>query len=154
MTIFIRKIMVGCFCINFIILMYLLFLSSYRQSVYGTLAYNVIPFKSISDYIMHFNGFGWRLLTDNFFGNIFAFVPFGFFIAYFIEKQFLKVVGLSFFFSFAIEVTQVLIRAGAFDVDDIVLNTTGGVIGFLIFSSISRLLTDWKVKHEYRRKTY
>ena len=38
-----------------------------------------------------------------------------------------------------IEVTQLLTRVGSFDVDDIILNTLGGVLGNGIFSACNHL---------------
>ena len=35
--------------------------------------------------------------------------------------------------SLGVEVMQLLTKVGSFDVDDILLNTVGGVIGFLIY---------------------
>ncbi|MBM6617378.1 VanZ family protein [Bacillus suaedaesalsae] len=115
------------------LLFYLLFFSAYRNNVKGIIAYNVIPFDSIKNYINHYDGFRISRLTDNFFGNIAAFLPFGFLIPLLFERNNIYLIFLySFLFSFIIEITQISFRVGAFDVDDMFLNTIGGLIGYVL----------------------
>ena len=38
-----------------------------------------------------------------------------------------------------VEVTQLITRVGCFDVDDIILNTVGGVLGYGMFALCNRL---------------
>lgn len=119
------------------VLFYLLFFSAYRNDVQGMIAYNVIPFDSIQNYMNHYDGFRLSRLTDNVFGNIAAFVPFGFLSPILFHKLKISyVVTISFFFSLVIESSQILLRVGAFDVDDILLNTIGGGIGYLLLKLI------------------
>lgn len=40
----------------------------------------------------------------------------------------------SFGLCFGVEIFQLVTRVGSFDVDDILLNTLGGVLGYIIFS--------------------
>ena len=54
-------------------------------------------------------------------------------------RSFWKILLLSFELSGMIEVTQLLTRVGSFDVDDIILNTLGGVLGYGIFSACNHL---------------
>jgi glycopeptide antibiotics resistance protein len=46
---------------------------------------------------------------------------------------FFSAVFLSMFFSVSIEVIQLIFMVGIFDVDDILMNTAGGLIGYLFF---------------------
>lgn len=89
---------------------------------------NFIPFKEMFRY-----KFGSRLFLRNVVGNVLMFLPYGFFLHYFIRKCNAK---LSFFLitilSFTIEITQLCIGR-VFDVDDIVLNILGGMIGYYLF---------------------
>jgi glycopeptide antibiotics resistance protein len=128
------KVIVLFFFLCYIsLLFYLLFFSAYRINVQGTIAYNILPFRTINAYIYHFEGFKFSMVTDNFFGNIAAFLPLGFLLPLLIKKlSLLKVISLSFFFSFLIEITQFLFRVGALDVDDMILNSLGGGIGYLL----------------------
>lgn len=121
-----------CFLSYFSLLLYLLFFSGYRQSVEGEIAYNLVPFRTIGAYFRSFDGF---TLTDPFIGNILAFLPFGFFlpILWRMVDSVYKAVLWAFFLSLSVEGSQFLFRVGAFDVDDLLLNTLGGGLGFGLF---------------------
>ncbi|OCA90584.1 hypothetical protein A8F94_01495 [Bacillus sp. FJAT-27225] len=113
------------------ILFYLLFFSAYRNGVRGELNYNVIPFATIAGY---FKGFQRMSPTDQFAGNILAFIPFGVFLSFLLQKwaNTLRIAALSFSLSMLAELAQITFRIGAFDVDDLLLNTLGGIIGYLL----------------------
>lgn len=126
-----RLLIQVCFLAYLFLLFYLLFFSQYRQSVEGLLTYNLIPFKTIIGYFAHFAGLS---ITDQFVGNVLAFVPFGFLSPLIVPRlwDFRIIVGSTVLFSFLIEAAQLLFRVGAFDVDDLILNTLGGGIGFFL----------------------
>ena len=99
---------------------------------------NLTLFKTIRMYIRYYdqlNGF------DNLFGNIFAFMPLGVLIPLsFPEMERLFEILLhSFWLSLCIELFQLVSHFGAFDVDDILLNTLGGVLGFVVYLLFHRL---------------
>ena len=77
---------------------------------------NFIPFKEIFRYQI-----GSRLFIKNIVGNILLFLPYGYFAL------------LTIIVSFTIETVQLKIGR-TFDVDDIILNTCGGIIGGFIYS--------------------
>lgn len=87
---------------------------------------NFIPFKEILRYNMTS-----RLFFKNVVGNMLMFLPFGFFISYYLKntKPFLTLF-LTIVASVSIEVVQMSIGR-VFDVDDIILNVCGGMIGYL-----------------------
>lgn len=129
----IKKLLLSiCFVSYFVFLLYLLFFSAYRQSVEGEIAYNLIPFRTIAAYFHSFDGFS---LTDQFVGNMLAFVPFGYFLPYLFKglNSFHRVLLWSLVLTLSVEVSQFLFRVGAFDVDDLLLNTIGGELGYLLF---------------------
>ena len=68
-------------------------------------------------------------------GNILAFMPLGFFspILFRRKRYFIIVVFISGFVSLTVEILQYSLVVGNFDVDDIILNTLGGFIGYIIF---------------------
>ncbi|GIP28044.1 hypothetical protein J23TS9_31740 [Paenibacillus sp. J23TS9] len=69
----------------------------------------------------------------NFFGNIAAFMPLGFLLPLvcgFRSMPALKVLLISFGVSLALETAQLLLFIGTFDVDDLIMNTAGGVLGY------------------------
>ncbi|MGX7419543.1 VanZ family protein [Carnobacterium gallinarum] len=71
----------------------------------------------------------------NLYGNIFWFIPMGFCIAYLSEKHhpFIKTVVIGMFASLLIESLQFLFQTGVADIDDVIFNTLGGVVGFLCY---------------------
>lgn len=69
-----------------------------------------------------------------FFGNIGWFAPWGFMLSLLAKRKNLwltVLTGLG--FSFLIEITQYIFRKGFFEIDDLILNTLGAVIGYGIF---------------------
>ena len=95
---------------------------------------NLVPFKEILRYKL-----GSRLFFKNVIGNIVLFIPYGLFASMYtkIEKPF-HAVCLVLFASVIVEVTQAMIGR-VFDIDDIILNVTGGIIGFGIYSLVSTI---------------
>lgn len=92
---------------------------------------NFIPFKEMLRY---------RLFSDLFFknvmGNLIMFMPYGFFVSYFLKLEHKKtIVYLSLLTSCTIEFTQLIIGR-VFDVDDILLNVIGGVLGYFLFRMV------------------
>ncbi|PLT29587.1 VanZ family protein [Peribacillus deserti] len=118
----------------FVVLFYLLFLSGYRQSVQGTLDYNLVPFRSISRDFNAIDSIHIGLLTNNLVGNILAFIPFGFLAPLLWRKihNWVRLFLFSFLITFLIEVLQLLFRIGSFDVDDMILNVLGSLFGFFL----------------------
>ena len=92
---------------------------------------NFIPFKEILRY-----NISSRLFIKNVLGNMIMFLPFGFFVSYFLksEKIYMPVV-LTIIASLSIELVQLAIGR-VFDVDDIILNLLGGIMGYFIYSVI------------------
>ena len=65
------------------------------------------------------------------------FIPYGFFTSYYLNlKKPLSAFLLVLLVSLSIETTQLLIGR-VFDIDDIILNTIGGMIGYLIYKLIN-----------------
>ena len=68
------------------------------------------------------------------FGNVIIFMPFGFFLPMASKyRSFFAAVFYSFTLSLCVETFQLLTKVGSFDVDDLLLNTIGGVAGYIIF---------------------
>lgn len=89
---------------------------------------NFIPFKEIMRYKIFSAGF-----MKNVVGNMLLFLPYGYFVGrYFSGKSKLLSIFLITLASVAIEYTQLSIGR-VFDVDDIILNVTGGTIGYFLF---------------------
>ncbi len=89
---------------------------------------NFTPFKEIFRY-----DFGSGLFFRNVVGNMIMFVPYGFFVGYVLKNNQTKVIVLiTLITSITIETTQLVIGR-VFDIDDILLNLIGGLIGFYLF---------------------
>ena len=121
----------------FILYMWLLFYLVLFSAEFGREAsvrnYNLVPFSTISRYVNYRQVFGERNYITNIYGNILAFAPFGYFLFRFQKKKhILSGLVLPFLLSGIIEISQYVLRVGSFDVDDMILNTLGGFIVYLI----------------------
>lgn len=95
---------------------------------------NFIPFREMFRYEL-----GSKLFYKNVIGNTLMFVPFGFFVSYFLKlKKVYSIILMTLLTSTTIEVTQLLIGR-VFDIDDILLNLFGSFIGFLIYYIIYKV---------------
>lgn len=87
---------------------------------------NLIPFRSISPYL--------RNITEpyafkNIIANILVFIPLGFFVSNKNSKNVFKALIICLGVILSIECIQLLFKIGFFDVDDIILNFIGSLIG-------------------------
>lgn len=71
-------------------------------------------------------------------GNIAWFVPFGFYLAFFREVPLRRVILCGFLLSLFIEVMQFVLGTGVSEVDDLLLNTLGSLLGGLIALCVSK----------------
>lgn len=95
---------------------------------------NLIPFKEILRYPVGSINFYRQVI-----GNIVLFIPFGFFASYYTKTNRLGTIAfITFLVSLTIEVVQKYIGR-SFDVDDIILNVVGGILGFLIFVALDAI---------------
>ena len=99
---------------------------------------NLVPFRTIygSLYSIIHRTIPYLIPHDiiSLLGNFALFIPFGLFIPRLFERyrRFVKFILLAFAILISIETFQVLTLRGSFDVDDIILNLAGAVIGFFI----------------------
>ena len=98
-------------------------------------SYNLTLFKEIRRFLLYRNILGWRAVFLNIFGNVLAFMPFGFFlpVIWVRTRHWYITVLLSFAMSLLVETMQLVGKVGSFDVDDLLLNTIGGFAGYIIF---------------------
>ncbi|MEG0826630.1 MAG: VanZ family protein [Bacilli bacterium] len=95
---------------------------------------NFVPFKEMFRYEI-----GSRLFFKNVVGNILMFIPYGFFTSYIIKaKKKSFVLLLILIASITVETTQFWIGR-VFDIDDILLNLLGGIVGYLIYRVLFNL---------------
>lgn len=116
------------FLLTFICYVMCLFYAVTYQDVSGIGTINLTPFKEMLRY-----EFGSRLFIRNVVGNMLMFMPYGFFVSYFLkEKRTLVILFLTFLVSCTIEYIQLKIGR-VFDIDDILLNLIGGMIGSFLY---------------------
>ena len=105
---------------------------------------NFMPFREILRY-----DYGTLSFYKQVFGNILLFIPLGYFATSYCRIKNLGVITIvSLLSSSVIEVVQNFIGR-SFDIDDIILNVVGGIIGFLLYrglSSIKKHLPDFLQK--------
>lgn len=96
---------------------------------------NFIPFKEMTRY-----NFSSVLFFRNVIGNIILFIPFGYLITDMIYEKANKInILITAFLTFITSLTTEIIQMNigrSFDIDDIILNFIGGVIGYIIFKLI------------------
>lgn len=137
------------FIIYLLVLCYLLFFSeTYGRTTDSGYRYNLKFFKEIRRFWDNRETLGMYIVLVNLLGNIVAFVPFGFFLPMLcrVGKNMVVCVLGSALFSLAVESIQLFTKVGAFDVDDIFLNTIGGLAGFLVYRFIWKPLVKNKEK--------
>ncbi len=73
--------------------------------------------------------------------NVLLFIPYGFLCPWAFKslRRFLRCGAMGFFTSLGIELLQLATQRGFFQIDDILTNTLGAVVGYLFFGVISTL---------------
>lgn len=101
-----------------------------------TYHYNLILFKEIKRFIVYRQQLGMFAVTANLLGNVLIFLPFGMLVPFLTKrfKKFWSVVLLTFELSVLVELVQLVTKVGSCDVDDILLNTIGGMLGFVCYA--------------------
>ena len=123
------------FVVYILFLLYFLIFSDWygRSGVMENYHYNLTPFYEIKRFWNYREKLGiWSIV--NLIGNILVFVPFGFFKSVASKKRnFFGTALDGAFLSLAVEAFQLLSKVGRFDVDDLILNTSGAILGYFIF---------------------
>lgn len=120
--------------LTFVLYILCLFQVVTAQDINTVSGNNFIPFKEIFRY-----SFGDHLFVKNIIGNVIMFVPYGFFATLYadLKKPFSAFILVA-LASISIECTQLMIGR-IFDVDDILLNVVGGMLGFFFYRSLDKL---------------
>ena len=131
------------FIVYMVFLMYFLFFAEIMGRTYidRDYHYNLTPFREIRRFIVYR-----RTL-----GNVLAFVPFGMILPMLTPKcrNFFHIVLLGVDFSLFVETIQLISKVGSFDVDDLILNTLGAALGYLVYRLIRRY---FRRKHDDRKE--
>ncbi|KKM09445.1 hypothetical protein SY88_18925 [Clostridiales bacterium PH28_bin88] len=128
------------FSVYGLLLVKVLFLGPYR---FGPGRYNLAPFNSLVYYIKSYNDMNIDTWFLNLFGNVIMFMPLGFLLPLLLTKmaKWRQILYASILTSSILEILQFGLGKGSLDVDDILLNTVGGVIGYSIFLMGAKIYT-------------
>ena len=126
-----------CFLAYLLFLSYLLFYSvGFDRVEHEDYRYNLTLLQEI----MRYYNFGmrtgsWNLFVLNVIGNIVVFMPIGMFLPSLFSRcrNIIFTTLLSLEISLCVEVIQLVTKVGSFDVDDLLLNTIGGICGYIVY---------------------
>jgi glycopeptide antibiotics resistance protein len=133
----IYKVSLAIFIAYICLMLWEVFIGPYR-SFSGSRRYNLYPFKTIIDFYTNEDKYGFSAVFINLIANVITFIPLGFFLPLHVYRLHnLKRALLSYIsIIVSIEIMQYALNVGVLDVDDIILNITGSILGYLIFKVI------------------
>ncbi|MEK4697441.1 VanZ family protein [Bacillus sp. FSL M8-0063] len=101
------------------------------HSIHGGLI-NLVPFRSTIRYLTEFDSYNLDIVLMNTLGNVIIFIPFGFLLPLLFKQIYNVKMASKIFIKFIllIESLQLLTFTGVFDIDDIILNMLGALIGY------------------------
>jgi glycopeptide antibiotics resistance protein len=106
---------------------------------------NYIPFKTILPYLLGDNGF--LIGALNIGGNIAFLIPIGLLLPFvFAQIEWKKSLAVAVLSGMSIELTQVLLHIGIFDIDDVILNGLGVMVGYWMYILFQNIMSS-----SYRR---
>ncbi len=128
-------LLAACSCI----VLYATIISAWGQDAFHPVQHhlNLLPLRMLDE--------SGGMLTDKMvvqiFANIIMFIPCGFLLPSVFSRMrsFGRTALMIFFASFSIEFLQYFLGAAA-DIDDVILNLLGGILGYVLFAGVSRYL--------------
>ena len=101
---------------------------------------NIIPFATIINYIsgLIFKDININIVVINLATNLLLFAPMGFFIPILFDKRIknIKQFGIMMIIiTILVEIVQFITYSGSTDIDDIILNTTGAIIVYMLMKT-------------------
>ena len=141
------------FLIKIVLFKYKGLISTFESLIAGELSgfhsYNIIPFQAILEFVKLMFGGHFSRGFNNIVGNVFVFVPFGYFIPLLYKKcKNVKIVLLAgFLVSLFFEICQYFLYLGSADIDDIILNLLGVILGFLFFKIVEKIYKGQTTKY-------
>ena len=131
-----RKILIA---IVFVLYLAILF----RLTVFRTRSYPIemsVNLSLFTDLVATYHENGLWMVIYLVVGNVVWFVPFGFLLPLIGQKlKAYHVISLGLCLSLVIELCQLVMAKGMFEIDDLVLNTFGAALGFCAFIVSKRL---------------
>jgi len=106
-----------------------------RSNHFDTQKVNLIPFNTLSEYASNFHKYNISTLLSNLIGNIFIYIPLGALLPFTFKTltKFRHIFIVTFILSSSVEIFQYVTSLGILDIDDVILNLVGGLIGFYLY---------------------
>lgn len=104
---------------------------------------NFIPFETITMYLQNPQDSNQNLIFFNVFGNILIFIPFGLILANIFQTK-LYLYAVCIIIPTIFEFSQYALKGGIFDIDDIILNSLGILIGIISVKLWSKINGSYK----------
>ena len=116
--------------------------------------YNLKPFTEIGRYLSYIDTIGVKNVLINLLGNVVCFMPLGFMLPVLSQRRWklIRTTLLCCLASVIVELTQLVSKLGSCDVDDVMMNTLGGFLGYILFLICSNVYYKWK-KILYKKTT-
>ncbi|ERN53977.1 VanZ family protein [Alkalihalophilus marmarensis] len=127
---------------------------------YWSVEYHIqlVPFYFIADLINHYSHSGlswffWNAVKLSFF-NVLLLLPLGIYLSIYKVNSFKKAGIIIIGVSFALETLQIVLSYSgltyprSFNVDDLLLNTLGGLVGYTLFKRVKKLFPSHDYKNE------
>ena len=115
--------------------------ANYHRVQNSKLEYNLIPFKTILNFLGNYDKYDFTFWIYNLLGNVAVFIPLGVLLTLVIKRISAKnILGTSFLIILLAELMQLVTRLGVFDVDDIILNLLGCLVGYAIGSPLRKFI--------------
>lgn len=103
---------------------------------------NFIPFKTIVFYLKG-DYVNLSIAVNNLVGNLILLLPLGLLLPFMFKRcqKLSSVVAIAFITSLIIEVIQFVLQIGMADIDDVILNSLGAILGYIFYKFIMWVLT-------------
>ncbi|MDF2628320.1 MAG: hypothetical protein K0R39_2151 [Symbiobacteriaceae bacterium] len=100
---------------------------------------NLVPFRSIAFYLT--TDLNPWIAVENLAGNLLAFVPLGFLVPLLFPRlnKGWHTAAVSFAVSLSLEMVQLLTAMGQFDIDDLLVNVLGAIVGWMLLRGLVRV---------------
>lgn len=135
------------FVIYLVMMVYFLFFSErFGRVPSNNYHYNLKPFAEINRYLSYIDTIGVTNVLINLMGNVVCFMPLGFMLPVLSQRKWklIRTTLLSCLASVIVELTQLVSKLGSCDVDDVLMNTLGGLLGYILFVICSKIYSQWK----------
>ena len=136
--------------IHFIIVIYFVLFSDRlgRTDTFQNYRYNLTPLNEIRRFIRYRDQVSTGSFILNLIGNTMVLFPFGFLIPLWRQKKtgVVRIACYALILSLGLELLQLVTRVGVFDVDDLLLNISGAVLGYEVYHFLKFMIYHLKAR--------